>query len=81
MIQDHEGNSFPTKTAMYKHWRTTSSRVNWNLKKGATLEQALTAPKISASEAGKRGRRASGWRKEGKFCTGRRVKHQSYGDF
>ena len=70
MTQDHEGNSFPTKPAMYKHWRTTSSRVNWNLEKGATLEQALTAPKISASEAGKRRRRASGWRKEGEFLYG-----------
>ena len=70
MIQDHEGTEFPSKTAMYKHWGTTSSRVNWNLKKGATLEQALTAPKVSASEAGKRGRRASGWGKEGEFLYG-----------
>jgi len=63
MYTDHEGNEFQTKEAMCSHWGTTSTRYNNNLKRGMSHKEALTAPKISPSEAGKRGRAASSWGK------------------
>jgi len=61
MVTDHKGNEFPTKKAMYEHWKTTQGRVTNRLAKGFSLGEALEAKRISASDAGKRGRDASGW--------------------
>lgn len=61
MYTDHEGNEFNKKEDMCQHWKTNTGRYNRNLAKGMTQEEALTAPPISKSEAGKRGRQASGW--------------------
>jgi len=61
MYTDHEGNEFETKGAMCRHWKITHCRFNNNLKRGMSLEEALTTPPMSRSEAGKRGRRASSW--------------------
>lgn len=61
MYTDHKGNTFRTKQMMCDHWKISHTRFNNNLKKGMTLQDALTAPKMSPSEAGKMGRKASGW--------------------
>jgi len=58
---DHEGNEFKTKGAMCNHWKITHCRFNNNLKRGMTLEEALTAPKMSPSESAKFARSKSNW--------------------
>lgn len=65
MYTDHEGNEFRTKQLMCDHWKINHCRFSNNLKKGMSLKDALTTPPISPSEAGRRGRKASGWERRG----------------
>jgi len=77
VYKDHEGNQFRTKGEMCDHWKITHSRFNNNLKKGMTLEEALTAPKMSPSQAGKLGRDASGWGRGNEILIGNKEKNHA----
>lgn len=42
--QDHEGNTFPSVSAMCRAWKISLSIFQGRIRRGLTLEEALTAP-------------------------------------
>jgi len=74
MIKDHKGNEFPTKGAMYKHWKTTHGRVSLRMNKGMTLGDALESPKVHPNKVGRMGRDASGWGRGNEILLGKSKK-------
>lgn len=54
--KDHLGQEFPSLSAMARHWGLKPDMLWYRLEKGWTMKEALTTPKIPASQRNKNSR-------------------------